>query len=278
MPRHFTHYYFSQNLVEDASYAISAIVGLYPDAFLLGSLGADLFSEKAHKERLKDADPIQLFGVTAHHIFKNGSKCQLSYMLGFTAHFALERAADPFVSYFEKNGVNGYFGGANEKKSAKEIEIGIDRHIVRDYLGMKKALTLVDDFKVRKEVFEEVADLYVDVINDVADLYLNRRKTLLILESVKADIPLAEGLGRIDYMNRENREWVAYTGEKTALSFDELMKEQTPVAYELLVEYMKMARSNQQPNEALFALREEEKESEEAHPIEETPISGVEEN
>ena len=253
MPRHFTHYYFSQNLIEDASYAISAIIGLYPDAYLLGSFGADLFAEKTYQERLKDADPSQLFGVTAHSIFKNGSKCQLSYMLGFTAHYALERAGAPFVRYFEQNGVNGYFGGANEKKSAEELEIGIDRHIIRDYLGNEKALALVDGLKIRKEVFEEIADLYVNVINDVADLCLNHRKTLAILESVKADIPLSEGLGRVDFMNREHREWVSYTGETVSLSFDELLNEQTPVAYELLTEYMKMARSNQEINEALFA-------------------------
>lgn len=257
MPRHFAHYYFSQNLIEDASYAISAIVSLYPDAYLLGSFGADLFAEKAYKERLRDADPTQLFGVTAHHIFKNGSKCQLSYMLGFTSHFALERAGEPFVRFFKENGVNGYFGGANEKLGAEEIEIGIDRHIVRDYIGMEKALVLVDGLKIRKAVFEEIADLYADVINDIADLYLNRRKTLAILESVKADIPLAEGLGRLDYMNREKREWRAYTGEGKAISFDDLMKEETPVAYELLTEYMKMARSNKQPDERKFELRSE---------------------
>ena len=252
MPRHFTHYYFSQGLKEDASYAISAIIALYPDAYLLGSFGADLFKEKAYKERLRDADPIQLFGVTAHHIFKNGSKCQLSYMLGFIAHFALERAAAPYVKHFEMQGVNGYFGGKAEKIGAEEIEIGIDRHIIRDELGIEKALALADGFFVRKEVLKQIADLYVDVINDIADLYMNRHKTLTVLESVKADIPLAEGLGRLDYMNREHREWTTYRGEKTELSFDELLRTETPVAYELLEEYMKMARSNKQPDEEKF--------------------------
>ena len=252
MPRHFTHYYFSQNLIKDASYAISAIVGLYPDAYLLGSFGADLFADKTYEERLRDADPTQLFGVTAHNIFKNGSKCRLSYMLGFTAHYALERAASPFVKYFEENGVNGYFGGANEKMTAEEIEIGIDRHMIRDYLGNEKALSLADGLKIRKEVFEEIAGLYVDVVNDVADLCSNHRKTLAVLESVKADIPLAEGLGRVDFMNREHREWTAYTGETVSLSFDELMESETPVAYELLCEYMKMARSNKEMSEDLF--------------------------
>ncbi|GEM_PF-3355680 len=252
MPRHFSHYYFSQKLVADASYAISAIVKLYPDAYLLGSFGADLFADKEHKKRLADADPVQFFGVTARNIFTNGSKCRLAYMLGFTSHYALERAGNPFVHYFAANGVRGYYGGKSETRSEEDIEIGIDRHLIRDYLGTAKALSLVQGISVRKPVLEEIAAFYVDVINDLADVYLNYRKTLSLLSSVKADMPLSEGLGRIDYMNREHREWRAYTGEVTSLSFDELMDEQRIVAYDLLEEYMKMARSNKQTDESKF--------------------------
>ena len=63
MPRHFIHYYFSQKITEDAAYALSAILKLYPDAYLLGSLGADLFVSSEHKARLDAADPVQLFAL-----------------------------------------------------------------------------------------------------------------------------------------------------------------------------------------------------------------------
>ena len=253
MPRHFIHYYFSQKLTEDTSYALSAIIKLYPDAYLLGSFGADLF-ESAHKERLDATDPLQLFGVTAHHIFTNGSKCQLSYMLGYVAHYALDRVLNPFVSYFAANGVAGYFGGKVETASREEIEIGIDRHIVRDYLGMEKALEIVGGLKTRKAVLEEISDLYADILNDLADIYMPTRKTYEMLSGVRPDIPLAEGLGRLDYMNRENREWKDAAQNALKLSVDEILTSERDTAYGLLEEYMAMARSNKVPDESKFAL------------------------
>ena len=252
MPRHFTHYYFSNLLTKDTSYALSAIINLYPDAYLLGSLGAECLTGSEHAERFRSADPVQVFGVTARHIFRNGSKCQLSYMLGFLVHYALDRVLIPYEEYFAANGVVGYFGGEAETQSVHDIEVGIDRHIVRDYLGQEKALELVDHLSIRKPVLEEICTLYVDVLNDLADVCLSYRKTYSLLESVKLDIPLSEGLGRLDYMNRENREWKGPKGETLSLSVDELFKEQREVVYDLMEEYMAMARSNKSTPEEKF--------------------------
>jgi len=254
MPRHFIHYYFSKKLTEDMSYALSAIIKLYPDAYLLGSLGAELFLGTEYKERWDAADPVQFFGVSARHIFTNGSKCQLSYMLGVMSHYALDRVANPFVSYFAANGVAGYFGGKTETVSKKDIEIGIDRHIIRDYLSTGKALEIVGGLHTRKAVIEEIADLYQDVLNDLSDVYLNRHKVVAMLESVSPDIPLAEGLGRLDFMNRENRDWRDLKGEKSNLSLDELLEKEQETAYSLLEEYMAMARSNKAPDENQFSV------------------------
>lgn len=254
MPGHFIHYYFSKKLTEDMSYALSAIIKLYPDAYLLGSMGGDLFKGSEHKERLDAADPIQLFGVTARHIYTNGSKCQLSYMLGVVSHYALGRVLNPYVNYFASHGVAGYFGGQIETVSAKEIEIGIDRHVIRDYLGMERSLEIVGGLNTRKAVLEEITDLYVDVLNDLADLYLNSHKTYALLEGVCPDIPLSEGLGRLDFMNRENREWFNAQKQKSTLSMDEILVAEQETAYALLEEYMKMARSNKTPDEAKFAV------------------------
>ena len=254
MPRHFAHYYFSKKLTEDFPYALSAIIKLYPDAYLLGSLGADLFPEGEYRERLDRADSLQLFGETAKYIYANGSKCQLSYMLGFLSHYALDRVANPFVAYFAEEGVAGYFGGKLEKLSAQEIEIGIDRHIVRDYLTVEKALEIVGGLRTRKEVLREVADLYADVINAIADLYMPSHKVLALLEGVCPDIPLSEGLGRLDFMNRENREWMDAERHKNALSMDEILANEKERAYALLEEYMSMARSDKEPDASLFTL------------------------
>ena len=253
MARHFIHYYFSQKLTENASYALSAIFKLYPDAYLLGSLGADLFPTE-HKARLAAADPIQLFGVTARHIFTSGSKCKLSYMLGLLSHYALDRILNPYLSYFAANGVAGYFGGKVETISREEIEIGVDRHVVRDYLGMEKALSIVGGLGTHKQVLEEITDLYGSVLNDLSDIYLNGHKTYAMLEHVCPDIPLAEGLGRLDYMNRENREWKNAQGEKRTLSVDEILTNERETAYALLEEYMAMARSDKAPDESKFAV------------------------
>ena len=145
MARHFIHYYFSQNLTENASYALSAIFKLYPDAYLLGRLGADLFPTE-HKARLAAADPIQLFGVTARHIFTSGSKCKLSYMLGLLSHYALDRILNPYLSYFAANGVAGYFGGKVETISREEIEIGVDRPNRATIKAMKEGDKLIEKY------------------------------------------------------------------------------------------------------------------------------------
>ena len=253
MPRHFAHYWFSKKLTENASYALSAIVKLYPDAYLLGSLGADLFVGE-HRSRLDVADPIHIFGVTARHIYTNGSKCQLSYMLGMTAHYALDRVANPFTKYFAEKGVCQYFGGKVEKISREEIEIGIDRHIIRDHLGMESALEIVGGLQTRKAVLEEITTLYTDVLNDLADIYMNSHKAFALLKSVAPDIPLAEGLGRLDYMNRENHEWFDAEQKKSNQSMDEILAGEEEIAYALLEEYMAMARSNKEPDPKLFTI------------------------
>ncbi len=254
MPRHFAHYYFSKKLTEDMSYALSAIIKLYPDAYALGSLGVDLFKEGDYKSRLEIADPIQFFGVSARHIFTNGSKCQLSYMLGLVSHYALDRVVNPFACYFAANGVSGYFGGKQETLSKEAIEIGIDRHVIRDYLGMSKALEIVGGLNTRKEVLHEITDLYVDVLNDLADIYMSERKTYALLEGINPNIPLAEGLGRLDYMNRENREWLDGQKQKHVSSIDDIFIDEQETAYALLEEYMAMARSNKTIDEKMFLL------------------------
>lgn len=253
MPRHFAHYYFSKKLTENAPYALSAIIALYPDAYLLGSLGADLFDSE-HRARLDAADPMQIFSVTARHIFMNGSKCQLSYMLGLVSHYALDRVVNPFITYFAQNGVAQYFGGKTEIATREEIEIGIDRHIIRDYLGTEKALEIVGTLKTRKIVLQEITELYMDILNDLSDIYLNSHKTRSLLENVSPDIPLSEGLGRLDFMNRENHEWRDAEKNKYTQSIDEILETERENAYLLLEEYMAMARSNKAPDEAHFAV------------------------
>ena len=253
MPRHFTHYYFSKKLTENASYALSAIVRLYPDAYLLGSLGADLFASE-HRARLDAADPMQIFSVTARHIFMNGSKCQLSYMLGMASHYALDRIVNPYVTYFAANGVHQYFGGKVETVSREEIEIGIDRHIIRDYLGTDAALDLVGGVTARKIVMDEITELYMDILNDLSDIYMNSHKTRALFEHITPDIPLSEGLGRLDYMNRENHEWYDLEKNKYNLSMDEILEGENDKAYALLEEYMAMARSNKSPNPEVFSI------------------------
>lgn len=253
MPRHFAHYYFSQKLTENAPYALSAIINLYPDAYLLGSLGADLFHSE-HRARLDVADPMQIFSVTARHIYMNGSKCQLSYMLGMASHYALDRVANPFIDYFAQNGVQQYFGGKGEIPTREEIEIGIDRHVIRDYLGTEKALEIVGGIKTRKIVIDEITELYMDILNDLSDIYMNSHKTRALLENVTLDIPLSEGLGRLDFMNRENHEWRDAAKNRYTLSMDEILEGERENAYLLLEEYMAMARSNKVPDAAQFAL------------------------
>jgi len=254
MARHFIHYYFSQKVTENSSYPITAILKLYPDAYLLGSLGADLFVGSEHKARLDAVNPLQLFGVTARHIYTNGSKCRLAYMLGLLSHYALDRVLNPYLSYFAANGVAGFFGGKIETISREEIEIGVDRHVIRDYLGMEKALIIVGGLHTRKDVLDEITDLYVTVLNDLCDLYLNGRKTYAMLEGVRPDIPLAEGLGRLDYMNRENREWRNAQDKKQTFSVDDILSDERENAYALLEEYMAMARSDKLPDESMFTL------------------------
>ena len=228
-------------------------MNLYPDAYLLGSLGADLFHSD-HRARLDVAEPLQIFGVTARHIFMNGSKCQLSYMLGMVSHYALDRVANPFIDYFAANGVRQYFGGKSEPISRDEIEIGIDRHVIRDYIGTDAALEIVGGVHPRALVLDEITELYMDVLNDLSDIYLSSHKTRALLEGVSPDIPLAEGLGRLDYMNRENHEWYDAEKKKSTVSMNEILESEQDNAYALLEEYMAMARSNKTPEPETFAL------------------------
>ncbi len=256
MPRHFTHYYFSNKLTENVSYAISSIIKLYPDAYLLGVLGTDVIKGTGHSEKLESMSPLQLIDVTARHIFTNGSKCQLAYMLGYVCHYALDKAANPYIYHFAANGVAGYFGGEVETHSCEDIAIGIDRHIIRDYLGTAKAVELMDNMSLRKEVVEEIAELYSDIINDVADITYSHHKMVSAIKEARLDMPLSEGIGRVDYMNREHRVWkTVIRGEQECrLSFDELLTAEIANAKRLVETYMLLARSGKETPEQEFGM------------------------
>ena len=74
------------------------------------------------------------------------------------------------------------------------------------------------------------------------------------MEGVAPDIPLSEGLGRLDYMDRENHEWLDRDKNKHTQSLDELLESEREDAYLLLEEYMAMARSNKAPDISHFTL------------------------
>lgn len=255
MAGYFMHVYFAERIARKLPIGSSSVIKLYPDAYRLGTLGADLLYPIQRTEAEMDvADPFILFENTADYIFGSGSKCQLSYMLGMLVHYLLDSRINPYFHYLEENGVPHYYDAEKTSLTCEQISDGLDYYYLNAYLRDQKDEIL--DFKPRKEVVLDIASLYSHVISTIIGHSIDEDKIISCLSK-----PLLKDLDTIDMLsldvaNTKNRSWkTVRNGDWTTnMSIVELFDKIEPIALKMISDYMDRARSGVELNRKAFRV------------------------
>lgn len=255
MPAYFTHSYFALDLIDKLPYASCAVTRLYPDAYRLGALGADVLRSLGRVSAEMDvANPYTLFEQTGGHIYESGSKCQLSYMLGMLTHYLLDSRINPYIYYFAEHGVPHYFDDGKDMMSYEQIRSSIDHHIANAYLDGKRQEIM--SFTVREDVLEDIAKLYERAIGGVLGHTLPQKQIQKALSSVEWTNWEGYRLTELDYLNRNHATWeTVRNGSWTStMSLFELLDKLQPIALQLIEDYMGRMRSGYALNRRAFQI------------------------
>lgn len=247
MATYYTYSYFARNLINYLPPAALAVVKLYPQAYQLGALGADVLHPLGRlSAELDVANPYLLFEQTGAHIYESGSKCQLAYMLGMLVHYLLDSRINPYLYYFAEHGVPHYFDDGKDMMSYEQITSSVDCHIVNAYLDGDP--TRVRDIAMDEDVLDDIAKLYERAISQVVGHTLQRKVIQRQLATIDWPDPEGYRLTELDYLNRNHRVWeTVRNGNWTStISFVELLVNLRKYALPLVDLYMGRVRSKYQ--------------------------------
>ena len=256
MPAYYTHLYFAMQLKDKLPYASNAVIRLYPAAYRLGALGADVLRPMGRLAAEMDvADPYDLFEQTGAHIYESGSKCQLAYMLGMLTHYLLDSRINPYLHYLAENGVPHYFDDNRDVLGYDEIRSSVDLHVANAYLDGKIEELRRND--ITEDVAEDIGKLYERAVCSVVQHAIGQRQVKRCLEehSLGAE-PVGYNLPELDFLNRNKREWETVRNGHwtTNLSLEELLDKLQPIAIGLIDDYMGRVRSAYELNRRAFQV------------------------
>ena len=256
MPACYTHLYFAMQLRDKLSYAPNAVIRLYPDAYRLGALGADVFLPLGRLSAEMDvADPYELFEQTGAHIYESGSKCQLAYMLGMLTHYLLDSRINPYQHYLAENGVGHYFDDQKDMIEYEKIRSSVDLHIANAFLDGK--MEELRQNNITEDVADDIAKLYERSVCAVVQHAIQKKQVFKCLqEHDLGPDPVGYNLPELDYLNRNHREWeTVRNGQWTStLSLEELLDKLQPIAIGLIEDYMLRVRSAYELNRRAFQI------------------------
>lgn len=256
MPGYYTHLYFAMQLKDKLPYASNAVTRLYPEAYRLGALGADVLLPLGRTAAEMDvADPFELFEQTGAYIYESGSKCELAYMLGMMTHYLLDSRLNPYLHYLAENGVPHYFDDQKDVLTYDQIRASVDLHVANAYLDGKReayARNAISD-----EEAEDIAKLYERAVCGVVQHAIGQKQVKkCLMEHTVGPVPEGYNLPELDYLNRNHRQWdTVRNGQWTSeLSIEELMERLEPIAMGLIEDYMGRVRSAYELNRRAFQI------------------------
>jgi len=121
-------YYFAKRLLNLFPAHIRELVEkLYPDAYFLGSFGAEIFSVSPKlKNAIESQDPYKYFENIARYVYQTGSKAQQAYMFGLVANYLISSRLNPFICSFHESGVIRFKKEEVEKSENVESAISVN--------------------------------------------------------------------------------------------------------------------------------------------------------
>ncbi|NCA66677.1 MAG: hypothetical protein EOM87_01285 [Clostridia bacterium] len=243
MPGYYTHFYFSNMLIEQLPYAARSVIDLYPDAYRLGSLGFDILRPMGRLRAELDYKHIYgLFEKTSKYIFESGSKSQLAYMLGELTHYMLDSRMNPYIYYILEKGVPVYFGEERDFLTIEQIRDSIDIHIEKRLLNDKFYIT---EMRPEPEMVSDIAEMFEKAVSEIVGYKVRGAIVESCMLSIKAPKLKPYELARYDYMNRQKKEWEPVRNDdwKTDMSVEELFEKLLPVVNKTIDNYMSSVRS-----------------------------------
>ncbi len=254
MPSYYTHHYFAEKLLHKLPYSSRAVADLYPDAYRIGALGLDILRPLGRLRAEMDYKYIfEVFDGACRHIFQNGSKAQLAYVLGLCAHYIADSRINPYIYYFLENGVHKYFDGGKDYLDIKCIRDGIDLHIQKK---MNTDSIIAMCSAPLPEVAGEVAELFETAVSETVGYKIKGAKVESCMLGLSIPLPKAYMLNQYDYMNRQKRQWsTVRNGDwMSDMSLEELIDKTVAVAEKLTGSIMACARSEEPLDREWFAV------------------------
>lgn len=241
----YTQIYFASKVTANLPLGSSQVIKLYPDAFRLGVLGANVFTGLGNvKSEMDSLHGYDLFAGTAEYILSSGSKCQLSYMLGVICHYLLDSRLNPYIYYLSENGVKHYFDNGVSIVELKQIGDSIDYYVRCAHMLSK--MDEIKSFKPRNFVVDDIVDLYTNAINPKCLGYVVEEDELKkCFKNYSFADPVPTDMLTNDYMNTEHNTWEQIRNENfvTNVSIEQLMDKIQPIALKMIKDYMASARS-----------------------------------
>lgn len=255
MPGSYVHLYFADRILRHLSIGSASVVNLYPDAYKLGALGADVFDDvgRLHAE-MDVTSAYDLFNECGAYIYTTGLKTQLSYCLGMLTHYVLDSRLTPYVMYLVENGAPHYYDEGRTSLTKQEIIAGLDYYVARAYLS--EILDKLTHFEVKKIVADDVADLYENAVFHSVRHSIDPEKITHSLFDLDLSEKKPVDMLNVDYMNTREREWATVrNGEWTTnMSIDTFFEKMEPIVLKLIDDFMARARSSVELNKKAFVV------------------------
>lgn len=287
MPNQITHYYFAQEVYSKLKGKSKEIIDRYPNAFKAGAIGPDfmfVLRESSKEDYRRYANVMQylsmyeVFAQTADYIRENPSDCLTSYMLGMLCHYVSDFRGHAYINFFVEEIMPKYYPAKYQTALHTLLETGIDEVIILEYIKAESTKFNVSKLiKPTREEKEQIANLYVNVINKIIGFDVPKKKIkkalktsifflkvttdkngykkrladaiedkLEIKKQLSSSIRPPYLFNEYDFMNRKHLKWrkVRNEDELTNESFDRMMEDCKGIALKYIRNYISYINDN----------------------------------
>ncbi len=239
MPGVNTYLYFSQRLLPLLPASVRELLEeLYPDAYLLGALGAEVLSPQSRlKAVLNNRDILAFFEELARHIYQSGSKAQQAYAIGYVVNYVVNSRLNPYIYYLYEHGVPYLFRQGREFLNLETISTGIDANYYSCLTRTEKQKS--EKFKPDPFVVDEIMSLYEHAVSPCVGFKTGTLRVRRAMNDVSIRKPEGYNTEALDYTNRNKTVWNTVRNGRweTDMSLDELFEKLLVIGEKLVVGY-----------------------------------------
>lgn len=265
MPNLITHHYIGEELRKNLNGKAKEFIDKNTDAFYLGCIGPDYlftfsqlkFKEARYPNLMQYLHTYEIFYNCGKYLQENQNDIMLSYVLGLLCHYVADYHLHPYVNFFEEEGIAKELPKDQLSSIHTLIESAIDSHIIEEkYNSPCYKFAAHITCKGNSKIKITIGKLYQQVINKIYGFSTNPKKfsfsylctKMFMLASIDTTglkkkffdklermagekkiltglIRPPEGYKKIDYMNRQHKEWREIRNRDNMINFsvDEML-------------------------------------------------------